>query len=412
MANRSFRIVSLGCFRNTYDSQIIAEKLTKQGYKLSGSREVDLLIINTCGFIDKAKEESVGEIISAVKEKEAGRAGKIIIAGCLVSRYKKELSSRFREVDEFRGVLPFSRNFEKSKNIIPGHLGFLKISEGCLNRCSYCAIPLIKGPLVSKPEKEILKELKYLDDSNVRELNIIGQDITSWGKDLPGKNNLESLLEKILKKSSIPWIRLLYTHPSHFSDGFLKLIAAERRICKYIDLPIQHINDRILTLMNRKTKKKEIINIINKIRAEIPECALRTSLIAGFPTETEKEFKELLNFIKKVKFERLGVFSYSKEENTPAYSFRPQIPYQRKQRRFRELMSAQKEITEKFTAGFVNKIIPAIVDEKEKDYFIGRTRFDAYEVDGVVFIKRRGLKIGGIYDVKITAGTEYDLIAE
>lgn len=422
---KTFSIISLGCFRNSYDSEIIAFGFSKQGYKFlplsslsidkkTKIKPIDLLIINTCGFIDKAKEESVKIISVALDLKKKGRVKKLMVIGCLVKRYQERLEKAYPSVDFWQSVVEFRQDCVKRDNLFSlPEIGFLKICEGCLNRCSFCAIPLIKGPLKSKFKNEVLKEVKDLERRGVRELNIIGQDITSWGKDLKTKDDLASLLKEILKATKeIKWIRLIYTHPKHFNDSLIDIIAKDKRICKYIDLPIQHINDKILKKMNRGTTKQDIVELIKKIRKSIPGCAIRTSVIVGFPGESEEQFQELLTFLKQVEFQRLGVFIYSREEGTKAFNFPGQVHFSTKQRRFRQIMVQQKKISQKLNSRFVGKDINVLVECKESGMFIGRTEHDALDVDGEVFIKRKGLKLGNFYKVKITEAMEYDLIAE
>jgi len=408
----SFSIISLGCFRNTYDSEIVAKKFIDQGYVFKNNCKIcDFLIINTCGFIDKAKEESLEVIKEAIDLKRKRKVKKILVLGCLVQRYRRELEKFFPQVDEWQAVVKFNQGFSKRRKLLPSHIDFLKICEGCINRCSFCAIPLIKGGLCSKPLNEVIKEAQHLERKGVGELNIIGQDITSWGKDLSGGENLTILLEQILKNTkSIKWIRLIYTHPLHLSDALIDLIAREKRICKYIDLPIQHISDRILKIMNRGISKEKIIDLIGKIRKRIANCVLRTSVIVGFPTESEEEFKELLDFIKDIRFQRLGAFIYSREENTPAYSFTPQVHPGTKKRRYNEIMSLQQKICRQLNSKFIGQEMEVIVERKENDIFAGRTQYDAYEIDGDVFLKRKGLKIGDFYKTKIIDAYDYDLV--
>ncbi len=414
MPKKTLSIISLGCFRNTYDSEVVANLYLAKGYALKNDyTNCDLLIINTCGFIDKAKEDSLEVLREAIELKEKGNVRRLVVFGCLAKRYMDELKKFFPQVDEWWGVKEFSSRFLKRSKLMPSYIDFLKICEGCINLCSYCAIPLIKGPLVSKPPQEVLKEAKYLENKGVKELNIIGQDITSWGKDLGKKYDLVKLLKAFLKTTKkIPWIRLIYTHPRHITTELIDLIAKEERICKYIDMPIQHINDRILKLMGRKTTKKDIIKLVKKIRSKIPQAVIRTSVIVGFPTETEAEFKELLSFLREVKFERLGAFIYSREENTPAYNFKGQIHHRTKSRRYNQLMSLQKEIAKEANSRFIGQELDVLVEEKSGKLYTGRSQFDAYEVDGVVFIKRKKLKIGEISRAKIIDAYEYDLMAK
>lgn len=421
---KTFSIISLGCFRNNYDSEIVAYRLAVEGYRLiknldlfGGKRNqgklCDLLAINTCGFIEQAKKQSLGIIQDAIDLKNNNQISEILIFGCLVKRYSKQLKSEYPEVDCWQSTVDFMPTYSERKKYTDSAVEFLKICEGCTNNCSFCAIPLIKGPLKSRPAEEVIKEVKHLDKQRIKELNIIGQDITAWGKDLNGNFNLTNLLKQIIKQTkSIPWIRLVYTHPKHFSNSLIELIAKEKRICKYIDLPIQHINDKILTRMNRGTTKQNIVDLINKIRTNIPGCVIRTSVIVGFPGETEKQFKELLSFLRQVEFERLGAFIYSREEGTTAFSFPKQVHYSTKKRRLKEVMIQQKDISQKLNQRLVGKSLEVLVESKEDKLFVGRTQSDAVDVDGEVFIKRKGLKLGNFYKVKITDALEYDLIAE
>lgn len=419
---KRFSIISLGCFRNTYDSEIIADEFSKRGYLLSNeatsyfkqsqdTSKKDIILINTCGFIDKAKEESINTIKEAISLKKKKKVKKIIVLGCLVQRYQNTLKRFFPEVDEWRLVVNFSPAFTKRKKIENTCFDFLKICEGCINKCSFCAIPLIKGGLRSRSSDEVIKEARYLDRQNIKELNIIGQDITSWGKDFQEKDNLVQLLKNILNNTkNIKWIRLIYTHPRNFSDSLIELIAKEKRICKYVDLPIQHINDRILKLMNRGITKKEITSLIRKIRKKIPSCAIRTTVMVGFPGEKEKEFKELLNFLKKTKFNRLGAFIYSREEDTPAYNFSPQVHYRTKKRRYDEIMSLQQKTIQQLNSSFIGKKINVLIEKTEDEFALARTEYDAPEVDGVVFVRKKGLKAGDFYQTKIVDAYGYDLV--
>lgn len=421
---RTFSIISLGCFRNSYDSEIIIPEFSNLGLtflppeslftdKGDKTKVIDLLIVNTCGFIDKAKEESLKIISEVVSLKKKGRVKRIAVIGCLVKRYQERLEKSYPLVDSWQTVVNFSQSFVKRDKLLSlPSVGFLKICEGCLNGCSFCAIPLIKGSLRSKFKDEVIKEARDLEKRGVRELNIIGQDITSWGKDLKPEGDLANLLKGILKATKkIRWIRLVYTHPKHFSDSLINVIAKSKRICKYIDLPIQHINDRILGLMNRGITKKKTIGLIRKIRKIIPGCVIRSSVIVGFPTESEREFKELLSFLKDIKFDRLGAFIYSQEENTRAYKLQPQIHHSTKKRRFKEVMEQQKKIANALNKRFLGKELEVLVETKDQDVFIGRSQYDAPEVDGTVSLKRKGLKIGNFYKAKIIDCLDYDLVA-
>jgi ribosomal protein S12 methylthiotransferase len=424
MSKKTFSILSLGCFRNTYDSEIVSTRFLNKGYKFISERQslkknkykkgaIDIFIINTCGFIDAAKKESLAAIKEAIDLKKKGKIKKLLVLGCLVQRYRKDLEKFFPQVDSWSGVERFPQTFIPHRKLLSSCLDFIKICEGCCNSCSYCVIPFIKGKLTSRPKSDIISEVKYLDTKGIKELNIIGQDITSWGKDLKNEGDLTVLLKAILNATkNIPWIRLFYLHPLHITDALLDLVAKENRLCKYIDLPIQHANDRILKLMHRPITKKETLKLIAKIRKKIPGCVIRTSVIVGFPTETEKEFRELLEFLKEARFQRLGAFIYSREENTPAYNFSPQVHPKVKQRRFNEVMRLQQDISREANKGFLGKEIEVLVEAKENGIFIARSQFDGYAVDGVVYLRKKNLKIGEFYKTKIVDAYEYDLVGE
>lgn len=419
MSKKTFSIISLGCFRNSYDSQKIKSQFIREGFSLNKGfsfndqpANCDTLIVNTCGFIDPAKKESLSVINEALALKKKKKLKKIIVVGCLVGRYRRDLERSFPEVDEWRGVLEFEDFSVEFQRFNRSYTAFLKICEGCLNSCSFCTIPAIKGKLKSRTAADILKEVRYLNEGKIKELNLIGQDITSWGRDLSPRQELTRLLKEIVNNSkNISWIRLIYTHPRHFSDSLIELIAREARICKYIDLPIQHINDRILKSMNRKITRRQIINLITKIRKKIPNCLIRSSVIVGFPGETEENFKELLKFLKDVQFERLGAFIYSREEGTPAYNFKQQVHYQTKLSRYNQLMNQQKEISAKLNRKFIGQELDVLVGEKQDEAYLARTEFDAPEVDGGVFIKRKNLALGEFAKVKIVDAYDYDLVA-
>ena len=417
MLKKTFSVVSLGCFRNEYDSGVLGKRFLAQGYKFlkqdldRAFKPCDLLLVNTCGFIDQAKEESLGVIRQALKLKKQKKVKKLIVFGCLVQRYEKELKKHFSQIDELQPVIDFDPAFEKRIELGRRGYDFLKICEGCLNRCSFCAIPLIKGSLSSRPLVEVLKEVSFLDKTKIKELNIIGQDITSWGRDLKPKQDLTVLLEKVLfTAKNISWIRLIYTHPRNFSDPLIDLIAKSKKVCKYIDLPIQHINDRILKVMNRRTSRKNIEALTRNLRKKIPGCVIRSSVIVGFPGESEEEFKELLDFLEEVRFDRLGAFIYSREEGTPAYDLAKQVHPSKKKRRYRQVMSLQQKIAKDCNSRFLGKNLDVLIEEKVSGGFLGRSQYDAPDVDGVVFVKRKGLKLGNIYKIKIVDSYEYDLV--
>jgi ribosomal protein S12 methylthiotransferase len=406
-------ILSLGCPRNLVDSESILGRLNSKRYPIVDIDKADIAIVNTCGFIEDAKRESIDAILDLIELKKEGRLKKIIVYGCLTQRYQDDLRKELPEVDAFVGKVSLNHELKKF-SLTPKHYVYLKICEGCINNCSYCVIPKIKGKFTSLDINSILKNVEIYEKAKVSEINIIGQDITGYGMDLYGTMKLSEILRKIAKKAkNIGWIRLLYLYPSRITDELLEIIRDERKICKYIDLPIQHINSRILKLMNRHTKKIDIFKVIDKIRKTIPDIGMRTSLIVGFASETDKEFEELLRFIRDVKFERLGAFIYSREEDTRAYNFKKQIPQKIKEERFNRIMSSQQEISREVNQRFLGSVIEVLIDEKEDGRYLGRSIYDAPEVDGIVYVKSKSvLKPGDFVRVKITDTLEYDLAGE
>lgn len=407
-------ILSLGCPRNLVDSESILSRLAFKRYHFTDIDKADIAIVNTCTFIDEAKEESVEAILDLIALKKEGKLKKVIVYGCLVQRYKKDLIRELPEVDAFVGTISLNHD-HRIFPITPQHYAYLKICEGCVNKCSYCIIPSIKPRFVSLDTASILKKVKIFNNNKISELNIIGQDISHYGVDLCRKSSLPGLLKKIVKNAkNIAWLRLLYLYPSHISNELLDLIAEESKVCKYLDLPIQHINDRILKLMNRHTSKKTILKLLQKIRRKIPQAAIRTSVIVGFPSETDKEFKELLNFLADARFERLGAFIYSRQEGTPAYNFPKQLSEKTKLERFDAIMAQQKIVSQEINRDFLGKTIEVLIDEKIKDsFFLGRSQYDAPEVDGSVYVNsKKSLKPGDLVKVGITDTLEYDLVGD
>jgi len=405
-------MISLGCPRNLVDSQAILKRFKLKGYKIVEEiSQADIGLVNTCAFINDAKEESVDTLLDLIELKKTGKLRKIIVYGCLSQRYKYELADELPQIDAFVGRISLDPSRDEII-LTPSHYAYLKICEGCINNCSYCAIPKIKGPLDSLDIDCLIDKAKDLDKKGITELNIIGQDITSYGLDIYGKSSLESLLSRILNKTAIDWIRLLYLYPNRISEDLLKIIRDHERVCKYIDLPLQHINDRILALMNRRgASKKHIYKLIAKIRKLIPEAALRTAFIVGFPSETDEEFKELLNFIEEMRFERLGVFIYSPEESTAAFKMAKQLPQRIKAERFDTVMRKQQEISSSINKRYLGKALDVLIDEKETDHYLGRTQYDAPEVDGLVYVHSdKLLKAGDLVSVDINDTLEYDLV--
>ncbi len=402
---KTFTIISLGCPRNLVDSEYIMSEFRNKGYRFKDNAiGVDTVIVNTCAFIEDAKKESIDTILKLIDAKKDGDIRRIIVAGCLTQRYMKELKKGFKEIDEFRGVLPVFKD-DLSCRLTPAHYAYIKISEGCRNRCTYCIIPYLKGPYKDRDLSSVLKEAGDLVRKGVKEIILVGQDTSVYER-------LGGLLKGLDNLSKQNWIRLLYTHPANLKRDVIKIIRDSKNICRYFDLPIEHINDRILEQMGRKGTKEDIISLIGYIRREVPDVALRSSFIVGFPGETEKEFQELLAFIKEIRFERLGLFRYSREEGTPAYKFKGQIPEKVKEERFDQVMLLQQEISQEINKGFNGRILKVLVEEREGDYYIARTEYDAPEVDGIVYVKGKGLEIGEFCNVRITDTYEYDLSGE
>jgi len=436
-------IISLGCPRNLVDSEVLLGILSKNGFEIAELRDADIGIVNTCAFIDEAKQESISMILELTGLKKEGKLQAVVVAGCLPQRYGKSLAEELPEVDAFIGcgdiekIGDILKRLDKKETayevseapsfiyshthpriqITPSHYAYIKISEGCKNRCSFCVIPSIKGNYRSRPIESILQEVDGISKkAHLSEINIVGQDTTFYGEDIYGKSRITELLRKLCSfKEYRRWIRLLYTYPAHIEDDLISLFASEESLCKYMDLPIQHINDRILKMMNRPPTKRDMSELIAKIRKRIPGVSLRSSVIVGFPGETDKEFDELADFIKEIKFERLGVFTYSQEEGTPAFNYNGQIDEKIKLERFNTLMEAQKDIAEEINKSFLGRTVEVLIDEKDEnaeDMYIGRTEGDAPEVDGEVFVKGQDLKPGDFVNVKITDTLEYDLVGE
>lgn len=411
--DKTFSVISLGCPRNVVDSECIISEFKNNGYSF---REDPLgsgtVIINTCAFIQDAKEESIDTILKVIDAKKEGHIKKIIVAGCLAQRYRSQLYRELKEVDEFRGVLNLDQLKNKTFTLTPRHYAYIKISEGCKNRCTYCIIPYLKGSYASGPLDSILREAEQLYKNGAKEIILVGQDTSLYGIDLYKKKKLASLLKKLADISTDNWVRVLYLSPLNLEKDVINVIRDSANLCKYIDLPIEHINDRILKQMGRKIRKIDIMNLIGYIRRNIPQAAIRTSLIVGFPGETEKEFKELLSFVREMKFERLGVFKYSREEGTVSYSYANQIPFKEKEKRFDMIMSLQQSISRKINEKFKDRVIRVLIEEKDHDTYLGRSEYDAPEVDGLVYVKASNLKTGSFYNVRITDTYEYDLVAE
>ena len=438
-------IVSLGCPRNLVDSEVMLGSLKEEGYEIADDvgAGVDLFIINTCSFVRSAREESVDTIMEAVQLKKEGKIKRLIVCGCLPQLYSKELLKNIPEVDSIvgtsdiikikdivGGLLDHEASSAVSKrlnyiydensprlSLTPPHFAYVKISEGCDNLCSYCIISRLRGKFRSRSIESVIKEVENLSSSGkLKEINLIGQDTTLFGKDIYGAPALPQLLKRLTSlKNDVKWIRLLYTHPAHYSGKLINALRDEKKICRYLDLPVQHISDTILKKMNRHTTKKDIIGLIEKLRKNIPGLTLRTSIIIGFPGETDKEFKELLTFLENTRFEKLGAFIYSAEEGAKAYKFQRRVPDSVKNQRFDEVMKLQQTISADINRSYMGRTVKVLIDEPvegENNKFAGRTEGDAPEVDGCVYVSGRGVKVGEFCKVKITDTLEYDLVGE
>jgi ribosomal protein S12 methylthiotransferase len=409
-------LITLGCARNTVDSEKILTDVKRRGAVICPVEQASTVILNTCGFTQEAKAESLKVLSDLVGLKRKGRIREIVVSGCLAQRYRRELAEHFQDVDVFGGLADFKDFFDPATRLTPSYTAYLKIAEGCVNRCSFCAIPLIKGPLCSRPISDILKEARFLDAQAVRELNIVGQDITLYGREKRGRVKgplpLAKLIREILEATSVPWVRLLYLYPCRVTEDLIDLMASEPRLCPYIDLPLQHANDRILNLMNRGMVQKEIVALIDKIRRKIPGVALRTSLIVGFPSETKKEFRELCDFVARIRFDRLGVFAYSREEGTRAYGLKGQIAQKIKQERVHEIMALQEGVSRENLKRLVGQTLDVLMEARSHGAVVGtgRTRRDAPEVDGVVTVRSdRPVEPGEIISCRITGSSVHDL---
>jgi ribosomal protein S12 methylthiotransferase len=421
-------IITLGCSKNLVDSEHLAGILKANGHETlfdSTKKKFDVAIINTCGFIGDAKEESIDVILEYIEEKKKGNIGKIIVFGCLVERYKETLEEEFVEIDAFFGVnnyldIATYLNAEIEKDFFlqrqpstPKHFAYLKISEGCDRFCSFCAIPYIRGRHISIPIEELVEEAQCLAKRGVKEIIIIAQDTCNYGKDLYGKVRLVDLLKEIAKIEQIEWIRLQYSYPNDFNNELIEFLATEPKMCKYIDMPLQHINNRLLSSMNRKITGEEIRALINKIREKIPQVCLRTTLIVGYPSESKEEFDELREFVEQTKFDRMGAFTYSAEENTAAFKLEDNINQEEKDERLDALTFLQEGVSLNLNQKKIGKTFKVLIDRKEGEYYVGRTEFDSPEVDNEVLISiEEKIKIGNFYQVKITDAVEFDLYGE
>ncbi len=428
--SNKINIITLGCSRNLVDSEVLMYQIRAQGYEVvhdSNDQDGGTVIINTCGFIRDAKQESIDTVLQYVEAKKAGLIEKIYVIGCLSERYKSILKREIPQVDHYFGVRELKEiirtlggNYKEEligERLLttPSHYAYLKISEGCDRKCSFCAIPLIKGSQKSVETEFLVREVEWLVNQGVRELILIAQDLTAYGTDLYGIRKLGDLLKELIKIENLKWIRLHYTYPAGFPEDILELMYREPKICNYLDIPFQHISDRILKSMRRGITKAEICQLIRTIREKLPAVALRTSLIVGYPGETPEEFNELKRFVEDSRFERLGVFTYSEEENTySANHFKDDVPESVKQQRFNELMEIQKDISLRINRDKIGQVVDLLIDRQEGKYMIGRTEFDSPGIDNEVLIPNGNnpLKPGEFVRAKITKAFEYDLFGE
>lgn len=430
MKKNQIDIVTMGCSKNLVDSETLMKLFEDNGYHCVHDPkrpQGEIAVINTCGFIEDAKQESIDTILEFIQAKEEGRLRKLYVMGCLSQRYQKELEAEMPEVDKFYGKFNYKELLkELGKADVPAcsgtrhlttphHYAYIKISEGCNRRCAYCAIPIITGKHVSCPIDEILDEVRQLVADGVKEFQIIAQELTYYGVDLDGKHHITELISRMADIPGVKWIRLHYAYPNQFPLDLLDVMREKPNVCKYLDIALQHISDNMLNRMHRHVSKQETIDLLKTIRERVPGIHIRTTLMVGFPGETQDDFHELLEFVRTQRFERMGAFAYSEEEGTySANNYEDDVPAEVKQRRLDELMILQQEISAEVEAEKVGKILKVIIDRKEGDYYIGRTEFCSPEVDPEVLIKagEKRLRVGCFYNVKITQSEEFDLYGE
>ena len=425
--------ISLGCSKNLVDTEMCIGIFKKENYEIvTNTMEAEIIVINTCGFIESAKEEAINTILEMAEYKEKGNCKYLIVMGCLVQRYKSDLEKSLPEVDLFLSIDEYDNIWENISNLLDNKnkdykldyldrviatgntTAYLKIAEGCSNNCTYCAIPMIRGPYISRKMEDILEEAKLLEAKGIKELIVIAQDTTRYGEDLYGKSKLAELLEELCK-FDFKWIRFLYAYPETITDELIQVVKNNDKICKYFDIPIQHYSDGILKKMNRRCDGKSIEELLNKIRKEIPSVILRTSLIVGFPTETEEDFFELYEFVNRAKFEKLGVFKYSKEEGTPASRIKEQVHFKTKESRLNKIMTLEQGISKVKLEEKIGNVYETLIEGITSDgkYYIGRSYMDIPNEDGVIFIKKgKEDLLGKFVNCKIISVIEYDLMGE
>ena len=429
MKKNEIDIITMGCSKNLVDSELLMKQFEANGYHCvhdSKRPQGEIAVINTCGFIEDAKQESIDTILEFVQRKQEGRLNKLYVMGCLSQRYKDELEKEIPEVDKFYGKFNYKQLLgELGKADVvscdgrrhlttPRHYAYLKISEGCDRHCAYCAIPIITGKHVSRPKEEILQEVREMVADGVKEFQVIAQELTYYGIDIDGKHHITDLISDMADIPGVKWIRLHYAYPNQFPMDLLDVMREKPNVCKYLDIALQHISDHMLDRMHRHVSKQETMDLIQAIRDRVPGIHLRTTLMVGFPGETEEDFQELMDFVKWARFERMGAFAYSEEEGTySAKHYEDDVPQEVKQKRLDQLMAFQQEISNEVEAEKVGKEMKVIIDRKEGDYYIGRTEFCSPEVDPEVLVPAmKRLRVGNFYRVKITSSEEFDLYGE
>lgn len=420
-------LASLGCAKNLVDSEKLLGQLATAGALVGAPpEEADIIIVNTCGFIAPATEESIQTVVEYSGFRKTGATKKLIVMGCLVERYADSLKADLPNADVFFGLHSHAdilkacglsapaESGDARMLLTPGHFAYLRISDGCDNRCSYCTIPLIRGPFRSRSPEAILEEANDLAAAGVRELVIIGQDTTSYGKDLSETTSLHQILRKLASIEDVRWIRLLYTHPAHFSDALIAEYADNPKLCAYVDIPLQHLNDNILRRMGRHVSQADCLDLIERLRARIPGIAIRTTFIIGFPGETDARFKELLGLVRDIRFDHVGAFAYSPETGTPASSFPNQVPTEVVEDRLQSLMLAQQEIAFETNEAMIGRTVEILIDEptEEDGVWVGRTAFQAPDVDSVTYVIGDGLESGRFVEAEIVRTEDYDLLAQ
>ena len=430
MRRNTIDIITLGCSKNLVDSEKLMRQLEANGYRVthdSPNPQGEIAVINTCGFIGDAKEESINMILEFCEAKEEGRLNKLYVMGCLSERYLKELEVEIPQVDKFYGKFNWNEllaDLGKAYHdeiaiertlTTPKHYAYLKISEGCDRSCAYCAIPIITGKHTSRPMEEIIDEVKLLVSEGVKEFQIIAQELTYYGVDLYKSQKLPELIERIAQVPGVEWIRLHYAYPTHFPEDLFRVMRENDNVCKYMDIALQHISDNMLGRMRRNVSKSETYDLIEKFRREVPGIHLRTTLMVGFPGETDEDFEELKEFVQKARFDRMGAFAYSEEEGTyAAETYEDSIPQEVKQARLDKLMAIQQGISAELSQAKIGQEMKVIIDRKEGEYYVGRTQFDSPEVDPEVLIKADGKRLfsGRFYRVRITNADDFDLYGE